>query len=103
LYHKHFETTHVKCGFQAKTEGFFGKADTLYGQHEGKIVNQHKMDATGAVLEAEEAPDLQMTWHDLDLERNIYRQEDNGAALSAILLAVLAVPVAFFLFSAFSG
>jgi hypothetical protein len=61
---------------------------------EGMIMNQQQLQQ----IENDPTPDLQMGLdYELDLERDIYRQEENGFNLSGILLAVLTIPVAFFI------
>jgi hypothetical protein len=67
---------------------------------EGMIVNQPQIQQT----EGTPAPDLQMGLdYELDLERDIYRQEESGLNLSGILLAALVIPIAFFIFQNLIG
>lgn len=64
------------------------------------IVNQPQIQQT----EHDPTPDLQMGMdYELDLERDIYRQEESGFNLSGILLAALAIPLAFFLLQGLMG
>jgi hypothetical protein len=71
---------------------------------EGMIMNQQQLQQ----IENDPTPDLQMGLdyeldYELDLERDIYRQEENGFNLSGILLAVLTIPVAFFILQSLIG
>lgn len=48
-------------------------------------------------LDELQASDLRMGLEAIDLDRNIYRQDEGNANLSGILLASLAIPVVIFL------